>query len=338
MKVLYIGQHTEGTTSKMRAVTIQSILEPDVFEVIDTHIPFFRTTKVWRSLGFRYKIGPLIAKVNTFISEKLKTFSDFDLIWVDKGVFIQPKTLKLLRARTKKLVHFTPDMGFYANQSKLFFKSIDWYDFVITTKSAELEFYEQKVEKEKIILTTQGFDKDIHQPKHSFEDKDDAIVFIGLAEPSRLVIAERIIKENLKLKLVGKGWGAFVEKHKADNNLIFLGEAVYSGAYSELISSSKFALGLLSKHFPELHTTRTFEIPACGTALLTEKNIETSNFYNDKEVVFYKDLDDLISKVKYYKSNNAKLKTLTTNGFDCVHKKGFDYESIIKRLLNKVLR
>ena len=38
----------------------------------------------------------------------------------------------------------------------------------------------------------------------------------------------------------------------------------------------KWPGGLLAKWVPELHTTRTFEIPACGTALVTERNSETA--------------------------------------------------------------
>ncbi|WP_178983481.1 CgeB family protein [Winogradskyella helgolandensis] len=335
MKVLYIGQFSEGTTSKMRADTINKLLRPKIFEVIDTHIPFFKTKKFFRSIGFRYKIGPLISTVNSFIIKNLKT-SNYDLIWVDKGVFITPKTIKILKERTAKIIHFTPDMAFYANRSLLFNKSIKYYDYLITTKSRELNFYKNYVAKEKVLLTTQGFDKRIHKPYHTFEEKDNAIVFIGLAEPSRLKIAEQIINQNLTLKLVGKGWEAFVEKHKGNENLKFIGEAIYSSEYSKLISSSKFGLGLLSKMFPELHTTRTFEIPACGTILLTEVNNETLSFYSSSEAIFYNDIDDLIDRLIYYADHDHELKEMTHAGYLAVQEKGYDYESIILALLKKI--
>ncbi|REE27445.1 glycosyl transferase family 1 [Winogradskyella pacifica] len=337
MKVLYIGQFSEGTTSKMRAKTIEKILKPNVFQVIDTHVPFFKSNKLFRSFGFRYKIGPLIAVINKFVIKELKA-SYFDLIWIDKGVFLTAKTTKLLRKRADKLVHFTPDMAFYGNQSRLFNQSVPYFDYVITTKSKELQLYERIIPKEKILLTTQGFDKQIHKPYHTFEQKDNAIVFIGLAEPSRLKIAEQIINQNLTLKLVGKGWEAFVEKHKGNENLKFIGDAVYSSEYSKLISSSKFGLGLLSKNFPELHTTRTFEIPACGTALLTERNAETRLFYKDDEVVFYENQEDLIEKIFYFIKNQAELKNVIASGRNTVLNGNYDYESIIKELLNLILK
>jgi spore maturation protein CgeB len=321
----------------MRAETIQKVIQPDDFQVIDTHVPFFKTNGVFRSLGFRYKIGPLISATNNYIVNHLKA-SSFDLIWVDKGVFITPKTIKLLKSRTKKLIHFTPDMAFYANQSKLFNSSISSFDYLITTKTKELEVYEKHVPKENILIATQGYDKDIHKSYHTFEEKDNAIVFIGLAEPSRLEIAEYIINQNLTLKLVGKGWSSFVEKHQANKNLQFHGDAVYSENYSKLISSSKFALGLLSKRFPELHTTRTFEIPACGAALLTEKNSETLEFYNTNEAIFYENHTDLVDKIMYYIDNQSALKELIMSGHQKVKSEGYDYESIIKGLLKSILK
>lgn len=45
-----------------------------------------------------------------------------------------------------------------------------------------------------------------------------------------------------------------------------------------------FARGALSRRFPERHTTRTFEIPACGTVLITEWNEEISVFLGEKSV------------------------------------------------------
>lgn len=334
--ILYIGQYSEGTTSKMRADVLKRILESANFEVIDTHVPFFKTNQLLRSFGFRYKIGPLIKRVNLYIQQNLND-PQYDLIWVDKGVFINQKTIQLLRSKSVKLVHFTPDMAFYENNSKHFNTSIAFFDHVITTKSAELNIYEKLISPEKIIITTQGFDKSIHKPHYPFEEKDDAIVFIGLAEQSRIDLVEYIINNKLTLKLVGKGWTAFVKKNQTNKCLKFIGESVYSTEYSKLISSSKFALGLLSKRFPEFHTTRTFEIPACGTALLTEKNEETNAFFNENEVIFYNNESDLIQKVKYFLENDRELEEVTIKGHNRVIKDCYDYESILRNTLTHIL-
>ncbi|HBH24618.1 MAG TPA: hypothetical protein DDY13_14495, partial [Cytophagales bacterium] len=176
-KVLYIGQYSEGTTSKQRADTIKSLLDTDVFRIIDLHEPFYRTSRVWRSIGFRYKKGPLIPAVNTFIRNKVQ--EPYDLIWVDKGIYITAATTAFLRAHTKKLVHFTPDPAFTFHKSRLFYQSLKFYDYVITTKSYELERYFDYLEEEQVLFVTQGFDPNLHQPDFSNFDEKEGLLFIG---------------------------------------------------------------------------------------------------------------------------------------------------------------
>ena len=93
----------------------------------------------------------------------------------------------------------------------------------------------------------------------------------------------------------------------------------------------------VSRRFPELHTTRTFEIPACGTALVTEKNRETRAFFADGEAIFYDDVDQLIEKVKHYRNNPGEVERIAENGRRRVHEDGYDYESILSELLERVL-
>lgn len=336
MKVLYVGQYSDGTTSKMRCKVIQKILKPSIFQVIDTHIPFYKTHRLLRSFGFRYKKGPLINNINKYIIAALKEKA-YDLIWVDKAVFITPKTTKLLKQKTSKLVHSTPDMAFYANKSKLFYASLPLYDFCITTKTIEIKIYYKYLLKSRVLFMPQGFSKEIHTPHHSFSQKEDAIVFIGLAEPSRFKVAEIILANNLRLKIVGHGWNRFISKYKDNKNLQFLGTAIYGEDYSRLISSSKFALGLLSKRFPELHTTRTFEIPACGTALVTERNLETQSFFKDDEAIFYTNENDLIEKITFFMNNDKTLEVLTKKGASRAVTSAYDYNAILNTILKTIL-
>ncbi|WP_083634400.1 glycosyltransferase family protein [Saccharicrinis aurantiacus] len=344
MNILYIGQYTTGTTSKMRADQLKEIIQTSSlgnrevnFNVIDTHIPFNNTARIWRSLGFRYKCGPLIKTINRYIKNQLSESSiKLDLIWVDKAIFITPCTTKLLRSLTTKLIHFTPDMAFYENKSNHFIKNISQYDYLITTKSIETKIYQQFIPKEKLLLTTQGFDKDIHKPLHTFSQKEDCIAFIGLCEPSRETIVQQLIDNKIKVKIAGKGWNSFVKKNVENPYLQFQGDGLFGNAYSQFISSSLFSIGFLSKKFEELHTTRTFEIPACGTALITECNDEIANFYKADEVIFYKSVNDMIKKIKYYQAHLNQLELLTKKGTQRVHQDGRDYESILREILIQI--
>lgn len=337
MKVLYIGQYSDGTTSKMRADEINTILQSSLFDVIDIHIPFFETGKLSRSIGFRYKIGPLIKNTNTYVLEELQKKSSFyDLIWVDKAVFLTANTLEEIRKKTGKLLHFTPDMAFYKNRSPLFEKGMHLFDHLITTKSAEVDIYKKYISPKKLIVTTQGFSKEKHKPTKTFEKKENAVAFVGLAEKNRFEMAEFLLSQNIHLKIAGMGWKKFSKSNAKNPYFHFYGEGIYGKEYASFISSSFFGLGLLSKKFPEYHTTRTFEIPACGTALLTERNKETCSFFEEDEVLFYSTTKELIEKLKYFTSHQEELKELTEKGKLRVNKDGYDYGSILMDILNKV--
>ena len=371
MNILYIGQYTEGTTSKMRADQLRQILKASPlgdkevsFHIIDTHIPFHQTHHLWRSLGFRYKRGPLIKRINTYILEQIHlminsttsgytsstlqhfskstnqqistTAHQFDLIWVDKAIFLTPKTTHYLKSQTNIVVHFTPDMAFYGNQSVLFEKSIKYYNYLVTTKSAEKDIYLNKIKPDQLIQATQGFDLKVHRPLVDFNQKSNSVAFIGLCEPSREHIIEQLLNNHIAVKIAGKGWLPFVNKHKKSCLLSYHGDGLFSEEYTRFISSSYFSIGQLSKKFPELHTTRTFEIPACGTALITERNKETISFFNEDEVIFYNSIDDMIEKIRYYQYHLKELEQLIIKGTTKVHADGRDYESILKNILKQI--
>jgi spore maturation protein CgeB len=336
MKVLYIGQYTLGTTSRMRGEALKAIIRPNIFEVIDTHVPFYKTHRLLRSFGFRYKKGPLINNINKYIVAAPKE-ETYDLIWVDKAVFVTPKTTALLRSKAAKLVHFTPDPAFTFHKSKLFLKSLPYYDFLVTTKSYELEHFYKYIKTEKVLYATQGFDAKLHKPsKHPFSKKE-GFVFIGHYEDQRAVVLEKLLQNDIKITLAGIKWDGFAKKHQNNSNLIYLGDGVYGKDYVKTLQNAKMAWGALSKWVPELHTTRTFEIPACGTALVTERNSETASFFKNSDAIFYNDINDLVTQVKYYMSNDKSLETLTEKGTKTLHRQGKDYKSIIHTLLQQIL-
>ena len=336
MKVLYIGQYTNGTTSKMRADTLRSILQSQIFKIIDMHVPFYNTQRFWRSFGFRYKSGPLINNINKYIVAALKEEA-YDLIWVDKAVFLTPKTTALLRSRASKLVHFTPDPAFTFHKSKLFLKSLTYYNFLVTTKSYELEHYYKYIKTEKVLYATQGFDAKLHKPsKHPFSKKE-GFVFIGHYEDQRAGVLEKLLQNDIQITLAGIKWNRFAKKHQDNPNLIYLGVGVYGEDYVKTIQKAKIAWGALSKWVPELHTTRTFEIPACGTALVTERNLETQSFFKDDEAIFYTNENDLIEKITFFMNNDKPLEVLTKKGTSRAVTNAYDYNSILNAILKTIL-
>jgi len=334
MRILYIGHYNEGSTSKMRGEYLKKILKTENIIIINNDVPILKTPRIFRSLGWRYKTGPLISNINNFIIASIDKYPHFDLAWIDKGVFINPAVIHQIREKSHMLVHFTPDPAFLYHQSKLFYKAIPDYDYCITTKSFEIEAYKAHSAKS-VIFCTQGYDPFIHRPLHDYRDKN-GIVFIGHKEDNREEVISLLIEKGITFKLAGIKWGKLASRYKNYKNFIYYGNGVFGDSYARLLSSSLIGLGFLSKIIPEKHTTRTFEIPACGTALLTERNEEIQEIYDDDEVLFFDGPDDLVQKVEFAYANPAYLRVIAEKGYEKVIHGGYDYESILKRIIHKI--
>jgi hypothetical protein len=56
---------------------------------IDTDVPMRRSARIWQSVAFRYQTGPATKRINHLIRSQSEG-RVFDLMWVDKAVFIRP--------------------------------------------------------------------------------------------------------------------------------------------------------------------------------------------------------------------------------------------------------
>lgn len=330
---LYIGVLTAGTTSRMRAECLRS-LRPDWRWVwIDTDVPMRASLRIWRSMAFRLRRGPVVERINATISQNLQGVESV-LTWVDKGVYIDPEVLHRVRKLSGHLVHFTPDTAFYKNGSRFFREGLDLYDLVVSTKSFERELYKRHVESSKLYFTTQGYDVELHASQVPPVDKRREVVFIGLAEPDRERCLTCLLESGVRVRLAGRGWSRFLRKFSGCDLLKFEGEAVFGKDYSRLISGSWIGLGLLSKRFPERHTTRTFEIPACGTILASEKNEEICAFFREDEAILISSYVEMAEEIRRkLASSEESLKALAEAGRKRVVADGKDNLTILSGIL-----
>ena len=56
---------------------------------------------------------------------------------------------------------------------------------------------------------------------------------------------------------------------------------MYADDYARALTGSQIGLGFLRKVCPDQHTTRTFEIPACGSMLLADRTDEHRGFFQE---------------------------------------------------------
>lgn len=334
MKCAYIGILSRGSTSRMRAECLRRVTAGDEWAWIDTDEPFQRSARLWRTLAFRTGTGAAVSRINNAVCNAMSGKS-YDLVWVDKALFLNEETVRVARKAARRLVHFTPDTAFHENRARNFVRSMPLYDLLVTTKSFELDAYRMRAGRDTVLLTTQGFDPQVHYSRNEAGERRHEAVFIGLAEPDRERCVALLLEQGVPVRVGGLGWKGFLRRWRGHSGLTFEGEQIFGDAYARLLSQAWVGLGLISKRFPELHTTRTFEIPACGALLATESNSETRSFFETNEALFFSDYASLAAQLAstLHPASNADLKAVASAGERRVKADGRDYESILLRIL-----
>lgn len=70
------------------------------------------------------------------------------------------------------------------------------------------------------------------------------------------------------------------------------------------------------KRIPQIKA-RMFEIPACGTFMMTQYADNLSDYYEiGKEIVIYEDDADLLGKIRYYLLNDTEREAIATAGYE----------------------
>ena len=335
MNGLFVGINSRGTTSQLRARTLQQLMPHLKWQVIDTDESFLNCFRWARTLAYRTRLGPAVRAVNQSVMKALSG-NDFRAAWVDKGVCLYPETIAEIRRRSEKMVHYTPDTAFLKNHSRYFNATAGLYDLVVTTKSFELNSYRKLVPAEQLMLVTQSFDESLHYPRCSFAAKRPEATLIGLCEADRESCVRHLLNAGVSVAVGGRNWDRFLSKAGRTAGLRYLGPTVFGDEYAVALSGSQIGLGLLTRRFPELHTTRTFEIPACGTLLATPAASETRSLFSEEEAVFFEDYGELAGKLAQLMKTPELVERMATAGYRRVQEGGFTNRSVLTQILQRL--
>ena len=120
-------------------------------------------------------------------------------------------------------------------------------------------------------------------------------------EDNRVKFLDRLIKKipNIKYDFYG-----FSNK-----------QPIWGNDFNNAITNSKMGLNL-SRGNPTKYYSSNRIASIMGNGLLTfiDKKIQLSDFFNNKEIIFYNDVNDLADKIKFYSKNDLIRKKIAENG------------------------
>lgn len=279
--------------------------------------------------------------VNENIVLKAKDI-DPDIIWIDKGIGINKKTLIRLKKNHSNIIiiGYSPDeMTKRHNQSKEFLESLPYYDAYITTKSYAVEKL-KKLGAKQVYFVNNAYEEKFHYPRElNNKDRENLkadVGFIGMWEKNRAESLIYLAKKGIKVRVWGGGKWVNL-KNKLDN-LYIEDQPLFSDEYSKALSVIKVNLCFLRKINNDLQTTRTMEIPACGGFMLAERTTEHENLFQERrEAEFFSNNEELYEKCIKYLNDDILRNQIAQAGYEKCVETGYSNYNTIKSVIERIL-
>lgn len=314
-RLLYCGEAAPGTTSEMRMRALGE-LGFDVTPIPPW--PFAPTRTVQRLMAVSFKLRHPIDFVNAN-ARIVALGASHDVVWIDKGITIRRTTLRSLRMSNPgiKIIGYSPDnMAERPFNSAHFLSALPEYDVFITTKSygvAELGALGSR----KTVFCENAFDPCTHKPASAAGGLVGAptidVGFVGTYERDRADAILAACRNGITIDVFGNGWEAL---QSPIPETLRLHPSVNGPAYASTLASCRIALCFLRRLSRDLQTTRSVEIPACGTFMLAERTDEHLGLFTEgAEAAYFSSSGEMIEKIRHYLADDRARSRIAQAGY-----------------------
>jgi spore maturation protein CgeB len=295
-KVLVVGAFSQDSNAYTYATTFHK-----TFQKLGYQVDTFNTRKNW---GLFKEVNTHFC--NVFLQRKVLEFKP-DMVFFVKAENVYSKTVRQLKNKFKTLlVNFYPDNPFVlwnGNSNSQVLKSLPFYDCYLSWSKQLMSSLESAGCK-KVYYFPFAYDKHLFDSMKSTNNNHVYdICFVGTWEPDREKWLTQICKKLPDLKMAI--WGNMWNENLASDSILrkhLKGKAIYGEQMIKAFRASKIVLNFIRKQNLTAHNMRTFEVPASGAFLLTERTYEQASFLfkEDESVACFKDIEELVKKIKMY--------------------------------------
>lgn len=269
---------------------------------------------------------------------RLLQTSKSNVVFVVKGYYLEPETIKIIKNLGKKVICFHPDDPFstqIGSSNENIRKCIPEYDtYLIWHKGLISPIIEKGCPN--VLYMPFAADTEIIQPPGANftinNNEQIGLSFIGNSDEKRLKVIREIsanLKDRIDIKraVFGLGWKNTDSFERCPG--------VFAEEYLSVMHRSKINLNILRKQNEDSHNMRTFEIPAAGGFMLHEYSVDAAGFFEEgKEAEYYRDGKECADKIIYYLNNDEERAKIAKAGYDKVISSDYTYSGITKKILN----
>lgn len=334
-RILFIGENWHGSnaTSCKRALRY---LGCDVFDIDDYHYwPSWETKRM--RLVRRLLRNWIIREFGSAVRRMGDAFRP-ELVFVFKGVMVGPDSLAALQSGGARLFNFYPDWDFgefYRQFNNDFLACMRSYDVLFTPKSYHIVRFQENAVR-RVEFLPYAFDPWCHFPVEvSCEERtryQSEVTFIGSWGQERASHLETLVEKEFpyRLSIWGNDWERLEPRSPLRKYCRFV--PAYGESQAKILASTKIALAFLKP--PDLHTARSFEIPAQGAFMLAERSSEHTRFFREGiEIACFSDVNELREKIDYYLHHEGQRQQIAQAGYLHVTQEGHSYIDRMQQVL-----
>jgi spore maturation protein CgeB len=273
----------------------------------------------------KYLLGPRVNRLNDDLVA-LASREQPDAVFIYRGSHIRPETLRALRKACpgSVLIGYNNDDPFSPRYPRWLWRhylgSVPEYDLVLAYRHCNLDELRAMGARRGELLRS-WFMPDRNHPVELSEDERAQygcdVVFVGhYEEDGRLQYLEEVARRGWKLRIFGPGyeWDSVLSK-----SLMLAGQVptrlVWGRDYNLALCGARVALCFFSKLNRDTYTRRCFEIPACGTVLMSELSDDLAGLYQaDREAVFFSSPEEMGDKLDRLLGDSAARDSVAAAG------------------------
>lgn len=338
LKILYVGPLTRNDSALYRMWAIEraghTIVPLDSSE-------YASKSKVLNRIAYRLDKSTGSGRLNRDLLRCAQE-SRPDLLWVDKQLFLEPKTLDQLRALGMVSVSYMIDNPFGTRGDRgwsLYLKCIPAYDLHVVQRDKNILDYRQHGARDVIKIQT-AYEPTLHFPPPagwSDADRNRDVSFIGTPYDDRAEVLRRLHKqEGFQVAVSGNAKHWRRELGEAGFAEVYRENEMYAEDYTNAIWRSKINLSFITHSNQDEFVHKSFEIAGCGGFLLAERSAgHSARFVEGEEAVFFEGFEDLASKIRRYLPDEAARSRIAAAGHARAVRDGYHNDRQVGLILER---
>lgn len=269
-----------------------------------------------------------IEALNRTILREAREFRP-DLTFYIKAYYVLPETLDETRRLGPNFAYMNDDMFLEGVSTFTFRENIKRMDCIFTTKSFSVREYHAAGAPLALYIPN-AYDPKIHFPAEPSPEERARyagdVAFIGFFRHKRATLLSELARFKQEFRI--NVWGGDWEKTRRIDNWRYWpkwrrlqdcirGKELWCAEMGKAIQSNKIMLGLLCREVRDLHTSRSFEIPACRGFMLAERTEEHRMYFReDVDASYFSSFQELLDKIRFYLAHDEVRTRIAQSGYE----------------------